>query len=93
MKNIKNSLLAVTLGSIATVAATQASESDEMPPPGAMALSAIVTKLEQQGYVPVVDVSLDNGRWEVEAYKEGKKWDLEVDPNSGEILEVKQDES
>ncbi|QKX17829.1 PepSY domain-containing protein [Microbulbifer sp. YPW1] len=93
MKNIKNSLLAVTLGSIATVAAAQASESDEMPPPGAMALSAIVTKLEQQGYVPVVDVSLENGRWEVEAYKEGKKWDLEVDPNSGEILEVKQDES
>ncbi|WP_078084089.1 PepSY domain-containing protein [Microbulbifer mangrovi] len=92
MKHIKNSLLAVTLGSIAAVAATQASEGDEMPPPGAMALSAIVTKLEQQGYVPVVDVSLDNGRWEVEAYKEGKKWDLEVDPNSGEILEVKQDE-
>lgn len=93
MKNVKNSLLAVTLGGIATIAAAQTSAKDEKPPPGAMALSAIVTKLEQQGYVPVVDVSLDNGRWEVEAYKEGKKWELEVDPNSGEIIEVKQDES
>ncbi|WP_226704142.1 PepSY domain-containing protein [Microbulbifer elongatus] len=91
MKNVKNSLLAVTLGGIAAVAATQASTADEKPPPGAMALSAIVTKLEQQGYTPVVEVSLDNGRWEVEAYKEGKKWDLEVDPNSGEILEIKED--
>lgn len=91
MKNVKNSLLAVTLGGIAAVAAAQTSAKDEKPPPGAMALSAIVTKLEQQGYVPVIDVSLGNGRWEVEAYKEGKKWELEVDPNTGEIIEVKQD--
>lgn len=93
MKNVKNSLLAVTLSGLAAVATTQASAKDEMPPPGAMALSSIVTKLEQQGYTPVVEVSLENGRWEVEAYKEGKKWDLEVDPNSGEILEVKEDAS
>ncbi|WP_299599411.1 PepSY domain-containing protein [uncultured Microbulbifer sp.] len=91
MKNVKNSLLAVTLGGIAAVAATQASAKDEMPPPGAMALSAIVTKLEQQGYVPVVEISLDDGRWEVEAYREGKRWDLEVDPNSGEIVKVQED--
>lgn len=91
MKNVKNSLLAVTLGGIAAVTAAQASAKDEKPPPGAMALSAIVTKLEQQGYVPVVDVSLDDGHWEVEAYKEGKRWDLEVDPNSGEIVNVKED--
>ncbi|WP_043317120.1 PepSY domain-containing protein [Microbulbifer sp. HZ11] len=91
MKNVKNSLLAVTLSGFAAVAAAQANANDEMPPPGAMALSSLLTKLEQQGYTPVVDVSLERGRWEVEAYKEGRKWDLEVDPNSGEILEVKED--
>ncbi|MCQ3830896.1 PepSY domain-containing protein [Microbulbifer elongatus] len=91
MKNVKNSLLAVTLSGIAAVAAAQSHAKDEMPPPGAMALSSLLTKLEQQGYTPVVDVSLERGRWEVEAYKEGRKWDLEVDPNSGEILEVKED--
>ena len=91
MKNVKNSLLAVTLSGLAAVATPQASAKDEKPPPGAMALSAIVTKLEQQGYTPVVEVSLDNGRWEGEAYKEGKKWDLKVDPNSGEIVNVQED--
>lgn len=91
MKCVKNSLLAVTLSSIAAMTATQASAKDEMPPPGAMALSTLITKLEQQGYTPVVDVSLDRGHWEVEAYKEGKKFDLEVDPNSGEILQMKED--
>ncbi|AQQ67119.1 hypothetical protein Mag101_05270 [Microbulbifer agarilyticus] len=90
MKNVKSSLLAVTLGGIAAVAAAQ-DATDKKPPPGAMALSMVLTKLEQQGYTPVVEVSLDKGRWEVEAYKEGKKWDLEVDPNSGEILEIKED--
>ncbi|WP_066963268.1 PepSY domain-containing protein [Microbulbifer sp. Q7] len=93
MKNVKNSLLAVTLSGIAAVAASQDNSKEEMPPPGAMALSTIVTKLEQQGYVPVVEVSLDGGRWEIEAYKEGKRWDLEVDPNSGEIVNAREDGS
>ncbi|WP_160154102.1 PepSY domain-containing protein [Microbulbifer sp. ALW1] len=91
MKNVKNSLLAVTLSSFAMVGAGQASAKDELPPPGAMALSVLLTKLEQQGFTPIVDASLDKGRWEIEAYKEGKKWELEVDPNSGEILESKID--
>ncbi|MCA0901137.1 PepSY domain-containing protein [Microbulbifer agarilyticus] len=91
MKNVKNSLLAVTLGGIAAVAAAQDDTKDKKPPPGAMALSMVLTKLEQQGYTPVVEVTLEQGRWEIEAYKEGKKWDLEVDPNSGEILEMKED--
>ncbi|WGL17667.1 PepSY domain-containing protein [Microbulbifer bruguierae] len=91
MKNVKNSLLAITLGGFAALSSTQANAKDEKPPPGAMALSMLLTKLEQQGYTPVVDVSLEQGRWEVEAYKEGKKYDLEVDPNSGEILQMKED--
>ncbi|TLM73949.1 PepSY domain-containing protein [Microbulbifer harenosus] len=91
MKIFKNSLLAVTLSGIAAMTATQANAKDEMPPPGAMALSMLITKLEQQGYTPVVDVSLEHGRWEVEAYKEGKKFDLKLDPNSGEILQMTED--
>lgn len=91
MKTVKNSLLAVTLSGIAAMTAAQANAKDEMPPPGAMALSMLITKLEQQGYTPVVDVSLEQGRWEVEAYKEGKKFDLKLDPNSGEILQMRED--
>jgi len=66
--------------------ALQPALADEKPPPGAMALSMVLTQLEQQGYTPIIDVSLDNGRWEVEAYKGSEKRELQVDPNSGEIL-------
>lgn len=62
------------------------SASNEKPPPGAMALSTVLTKLEQQGYTPIVEVTLDNERWEIEAYKGTEKRELQVDPNSAEIL-------
>lgn len=60
--------------------------SDEKPPPGAMALSTVLTKLEQQGFTPIVEVTLENERWEVEAFKGTEKRELQVDPNSAEIL-------
>lgn len=66
---------------------------EKRPPPGAMALSTVLTKLEQQGYTPIIEVSLDNGRWEIEAYKEGEPVKLEVDPNTSDILSEQPDES
>lgn len=81
MSSFKKLLLATL-----AVSVLQPALADEKPPPGAMALSSVLTKLEQQGYTPIVDVSLDNGRWEVETYKGAEKRDLEVDPNTGKIL-------
>ncbi|GAB2895276.1 PepSY domain-containing protein [Microbulbifer echini] len=88
MKSI-NSLL------LAAIAATtlQTAIASEKPPPGAMALSMVLTKLEQQGFTPIVEVDLERGRWKVEAYKGDQKYDLEVDPNSAEILSNKPDNS
>ncbi|GAA5445359.1 hypothetical protein Misp06_03561 [Microbulbifer sp. NBRC 101763] len=80
------------LASIAAVALHPAL-ADEKPPPGAMALSTVLTKLEQQGFTPIVEVDLDNGRWKIEAYKGDQKHDLEVDPNSAEVLSDKPDNS
>lgn len=81
MSPVKTFLLAFLAAS-----AVQPALADEKPPPGAMALSTVLTKLEQQGYTPIIDVSLENGRWEIEAYKGMEKRDLEVDPNTGEVL-------
>ncbi|WP_069947405.1 PepSY domain-containing protein [Microbulbifer aggregans] len=66
---------------------------DKKPPPGAMALSTVLTTLEQQGYTPIVEVSLDDGRWEIEAFKEGKPVKVKVDPNTAEILSEEPDDS
>ncbi|MCO1334203.1 PepSY domain-containing protein [Microbulbifer sp. OS29] len=78
---------------LAVIAATALATAfaNEKPPPGAMALSTVLTKLEQQGYTPIVEVDLDNGKWKVEAYKGGQKYDLKVDPNTAEIESEKPD--
>ncbi|MFA0811081.1 PepSY domain-containing protein [Microbulbifer epialgicus] len=86
MKPINKLILATIVA-----AAFHPAIADEKPPPGAMALSTVLTKLEQQGFTPIVEVDLDKGRWKVEAYKGDQKHELEVDPNSAEILSDKPD--
>ncbi|SHF96541.1 Peptidase propeptide and YPEB domain-containing protein [Microbulbifer donghaiensis] len=81
MPPIKRLLLAAI-----AVSALQPALADEKPPPGAMALSTVLTKLEQLGYTPIIAVTLENGHWEVEAYKGSEKRELEVNPNTAEIL-------
>ena len=54
-------------------------------------LSEIVKSVEDQGYVPT-EVELEDGVWEIEATKDGKTYELEIDPKSGEIRSVKEEE-
>ncbi len=44
----------------------------EKPPKGSIPLSDIIKSLEAKGYSPITEVEIDDGVWEVEAYKEGK---------------------
>lgn len=83
MKPLRNLLMAAV---VAALAAPVALGDEDKPPPGAMALSMLLTKLEQQGYQPIVEVSLEDEHWEIEAYKTGEKRELEVNPNTGEVL-------
>jgi hypothetical protein len=54
--------------------------------PVGKALREIVTTLERDGYAPITEISLDRGRWEVDAYKDGAAIELHVDPASGRVL-------
>ncbi len=58
----------------------------DRPPPGSQPLSAIAKQLEDRGYDPIVEMVMDDERWEVEAYVDGEPRELWVDPESGEIL-------
>ncbi len=53
-------------------------------------LSEIVKAVESQGYVPT-EVELEDGAWEIEATKDGKTFELELDPKSGETLSVEEE--
>jgi len=69
----------------------QTSIAAEMPPQNAKLLSEIVRTLEEQGYNPIVDIEFDDDRWEIEAYKEGVKRELRVEPVSGKIISDRKD--
>ena len=63
----------------------------EKPPENAVPLSEIVKSLETSGYSPITEVSIDDGIWEVEAYKDGEERDLKVDPVNGEVISDRPD--
>lgn len=58
----------------------------DMPPKNSKPVSEIAASLEKQGYTPIEEIEFDNGKWEVEAYKNGQKCELKVDPISGKII-------
>jgi hypothetical protein len=59
-------------------------DSDEMPPVNAMPLSTIIKSVEARGLGIITEVEFDDGFWEVELRKDGRKSDLTIDPRTGE---------
>ena len=58
-----------------------------MPPEGALPLSEILARLEAAGHVPIVEIELEDGMWEVEFVVDGEEQELKVDPLTGEIID------
>ena len=54
-------------------------------PENAKPLSEILNAVKAQGYDPVVEVELEEGAWEIDAFKGGERVEFQVDPVSGEI--------
>jgi hypothetical protein len=66
---------------------------DQRPPTDAKPLAEIVAHMEKAGYSPIVEVSYDDGYWEVEAIKDGQPIEAMVDPKSGDIVSEHRDEA
>ena len=63
----------------------------DKPPREAKPLSEIVQILERAGYGPFSEIEFDDGRWEVKVWRDNRKFELKVDPRSGEILSERRD--
>ncbi len=59
----------------------------------ALPMIEIVQRLENEGYGPFAEVSMDDGKWEVEVRKQDESLELTVDPVSGEILSSHRDDA
>jgi hypothetical protein len=66
---------------------------DQRPPSDAKPLAEIVAQMEKAGYTPIVEVSYDEGYWEVEAIKDGQPIEAMVDPKTGEVVSEHRDEA
>lgn len=53
----------------------------------------VAAALEDAGYGPIVDLSMDDGVWEAETYRDGKALEITVDPQTVEVLTEHRDDA
>jgi hypothetical protein len=88
---MKKMMLSTAVAAILVFGASQVM-AGEKPPADAAPLSEIVKSLEKKGYSPITEVSMDNGVWEVETYKDGQERELKVNPKDGQIISDRLDD-
>lgn len=76
------------LASLATVTVTRA----DTPGPDWMPAEKVIEKILQAGYSQVTKIEADDGRWEGEGIKNGKKMEFHADPKSGVVTHEKPDD-
>lgn len=63
----------------------------ELPPKGSKQLSEIAKMLEDKGYEPITEASMEEGVWEVDAFMNNEERELKVNPVTGEIISDRPD--
>lgn len=81
----------VAIAMAAAMAAAGLAHADQ---PGAdwMPVDQVIQKLTAKGYTNFSKVEADDGHWELEADLKGVRYDLHVDPKSGEITKSERDD-
>ncbi|MDR6663272.1 PepSY domain-containing protein [Tardiphaga robiniae] len=59
------------------------------PGPDWMPMEQVIAKVLQSGYSLISKLEADDGRWEGEGIKNGKKMDFHADPKTGVIISEK----
>jgi hypothetical protein len=61
----------------------------DQPGPDWMPAQQVIEKVLKSGYSQVSKIEADDGRWEGEGVKNGKKMDFHADPKTGEVTSEK----
>jgi Peptidase propeptide and YPEB domain len=56
-----------------------------MPGPDWMPFEQVVQKLKEAGYTQIAELQADDGHWEGEGIKNGRKMEFHADPRTGVI--------
>ena len=87
------SFVLATAAAATPMAALTAAPGNAAKPEKVQPIVKIVRELEQAGYAPFTELSMDDGVWEAEVYKDDVPYELHVDPKTGEILSEHRDDS
>ncbi|HEX5454362.1 MAG TPA: PepSY domain-containing protein [Stellaceae bacterium] len=77
----------VGLAVVLTLAGASAVAWADRPGPDWMPLEQVAQKLKQFGYAQIWELQADDGHWEGEGIKNGRKMEFHVDPHTGFISE------
>lgn len=81
-------VVVLILALLATVTVSRA----DTPGPDWMPAEKVIEKVLQAGYTQVTKIEADDGRWEGEGIKNGKKMEFHADPKTGAITHEKLDD-
>jgi uncharacterized membrane protein YkoI len=79
---------AIAIGNMLTIDAN-----GQSPNRSSLQIIEVVQRLEQAGYGPFTELSMDDGNWEVECRKQGESLELTVDAVSGKVLSEHRDDA
>jgi hypothetical protein len=64
----------------------------DKPGPDWMPAEKVIEKILQAGYSQVTKIEADDGRWEGEGIKNGKKMEFHADPKTGALTHERPDD-
>ncbi len=67
-------------------------DAEPRPPRDAQPLSQILRSVLKAGYTDIHDVSFERRYWELEAFRDNGKYEVHVQPATGEILRERRDD-
>jgi hypothetical protein len=84
-------LVVTTVLSAASANIAYADDDNDQPGPDWMPAQQVIEKALQSGYTQISKIKADDGRWEGEGTKNGRKMEFHADPKTGEIMSEKLD--
>ena len=89
----RRTLALAGLGAVAAVAAALSLSTGSSRDPAPDERSRLEAALRDQGYTKWDDIDFEDGRWEVDdaVHRDGKTYDLKLDPNSLRVVEREED--
>jgi len=86
-----NKLASAALAVVLSVGSLNPARADK-PGPDWMPAQQVTEQILKSGYTQVTKIEADDGRWEGEGIKNGKKMDFHADPKTGVITFEKLDD-